>query len=493
LHDDDNGIVDRGGTDFEPDAWLAREQAQDDVHAPVMRNPEEIDQDEGVNGRYEILEQDLFRAPDNVEDDPGTHDVGIEQKDVTKHGVMVNQMASRSDSGSRSSLPSFEGTPMPPKLSYDAWRAAKLQMPTSRSSSRHDVQLTSSTFLDPDLPAPGSGYVAACLAVRDAHDDIAEWVRHHLKLGIFPLYVYDHGSVPPLSSVLRPYIDAGAVVYTHFETFSHPSGRPQLFAFDACLRQHGPSHHWMVFIDVDEFLIFRDGPPVQSLSALLKQYEQYSALAVHWILFGSSGYESRPLQGTLRSYTRCLPLNHTQHLFVKTIANTKCTTGTSDSPHAFIHNCTAPVVRIDGSVIRGPTADDLPVHSTLAIHHYAIKSEEEFEVKMLKGSGMLRQRGWEYFYFVDGWSVDFNLDGLVAWDDDIETLPRIIDPQTLSKQLSRYASEAHEDFWRAAAGRKGQTKQQQQQQQQGVRTVRQHGLHTKEQDEGDAAHGVPRE
>lgn len=69
--------------------------------------------------------------------------------------------------------------------------------------------------------------------------------------------------------------------------------------------------------------MFRDGPPVQSLPSLLKRYEGSSALAVHWILFGSSGHEIRPLQGTLRSYTRCLPLNHTQHLFVKTIANTR--------------------------------------------------------------------------------------------------------------------------------------------------------------------------
>ena len=32
----------------------------------------------------------------------------------------------------------------------------------------------------------------------------------------------------------------------------------------------------MVFTDADEFLVFRDGPPVQSLPNFLKAYEQYS-------------------------------------------------------------------------------------------------------------------------------------------------------------------------------------------------------------------------
>ena len=38
----------------------------------------------------------------------------------------------------------------------------------------------------------------------------------------------------------------------------------------------------MVFIDSDEFLIFRDGPPVQSLPNMLKEYEGYSGWYLYW-------------------------------------------------------------------------------------------------------------------------------------------------------------------------------------------------------------------
>ena len=87
-----------------------------------------------------------------------------------------------------------------------------------------------------------------------------------------------------------------------------------------------------------------------------------------------------------------MPLKHTQHLFVKSIVNTRCTVGPSDSPHSFAHNCSAPVVRTDFTPIHGATANDAPVHDKLVLHHYATKSLEDFELKMLKGSGMRRQR-----------------------------------------------------------------------------------------------------
>ena len=166
----------------------------------------------------------------------------------------------------------------------------------------------------------------------------------------------------------------------------------QCYVVMLLLQDHGSKHRWLTFFDVDEFLLFTGADPVRSLPAFLLDYEKYSALAIHWILFGSSEHNARPMKGVLRSYYRSMPLNHTQHLFVKTIVNTRCTVGPSDSPHSFRHNCSAPAVRADFSPIEGATASDLPVHDRVLIHHYATKSAEDFELKMLKGSGMRRQR-----------------------------------------------------------------------------------------------------
>ena len=60
---------------------------------------------------------------------------------------------------------------------------------------------------------------------------------------------------------------------------------------------------------------------------------------------------------------------------------------------------------------------------------------------------MKRQRGWEYFYFVDSWSIDYNLAGLQVWDDNVVTLGRTLDPGLLEEQLEKYSKEEHEEFW----------------------------------------------
>ena len=116
----------------------------------------------------------------------------------------------------------------------------------------------------------------------------------------------------------------------------------------------------------------------------------------------------------------------------------RCTSG-AWGPHAFHHTCAQPVVRTDFSPIEGPRwgwllgpsastllwpvspwprpvdagtswgpfqshhkptsrltplprRNDRPVHDVLAVHHYATRSREEFEIKMSRGSGMKRQR-----------------------------------------------------------------------------------------------------
>ncbi|KAL6771947.1 hypothetical protein ACKKBG_A28390 [Auxenochlorella protothecoides x Auxenochlorella symbiontica] len=306
-------------------------------------------------------------------------------------------------------------------------------------------ELTSSTFLTHgDQVAPGS--VALCLAVRDAHEDILEWLLHHKRLGVTRVYLWDNKSVPPMNATIEAHIASGFVAYNYFDRFTHPTGAPQLFAYDRCLEEGRPLHAWMGFIDVDEFLIFRGGAgPIRNLGQYLStKHSQAAGLAVHWILFGSSGHMDRPASGVLRSFVKCLPLRHAQHQLVKTIVRLDCTAA-AWSPHAFHHNCSGQsVARTDGSPIEGPRAEE-PTHVDLALHHYATKSRRDFEQKMVRGSGMKRQRGWEYFNFVDSWSVVWNFDALRIWDDG--AIRTIRDPAAAAAALEQYRAEMHEDHW----------------------------------------------
>ena len=44
----------------------------------------------------------------------------------------------------------------------------------------------------------GSNYVAMCLAVKDQHADIREWLEHHMRLGVGKFYIYDNNSSRPM-------------------------------------------------------------------------------------------------------------------------------------------------------------------------------------------------------------------------------------------------------------------------------------------------------
>lgn len=72
----------------------------------------------------------------------------------------------------------------------------------------------------------------------------------------------------------------------------------------------------MLFLDLDEYLVIRDGngapanvlppPGPDRLRAVLDRHKESAAVTLQWVMVGSSGRETRPDGGgVLRAYTRC--------------------------------------------------------------------------------------------------------------------------------------------------------------------------------------------
>ena len=158
---------------------------------------------------------------------------------------------------------------------------------------------------------------AVCLVVRNQHADIREWLEHHIALGVGRFYVFDNNSTRPMLDTVLDLVQAGTVDYQYLTGYQHHSnrralpagllrdahshprlccgrapqsgceGRPrlnrrtQLYVYDTCIQQYRARHHWMAFIDADEFFVLRDAH-VPDLPALLAEYEHFGALAVNW-------------------------------------------------------------------------------------------------------------------------------------------------------------------------------------------------------------------
>ena len=101
-----------------------------------------------------------------------------------------------------------------------------------------------------------------------------------------------------------------------------------LLSVCCCLPHCAYAYHDLSLLPLP--LLCRDPwPAIQSLPVFLAGFEgpqapptAVSGLAVHWIIFGSSGHEMRPGGGVLRNYHRCLQLRHAQHALGKTIVRT---------------------------------------------------------------------------------------------------------------------------------------------------------------------------
>eukprot|EP00798_Chlamydomonas_sp_ICE-L_P020461 gene20461-27250_t len=57
----------------------------------------------------------------------------------------------------------------------------------------------------------GHAYVAACAIFKNENGNVREWVDYHSWLGIGKLYIFDHGSTPPLADELADYVRSGLV------------------------------------------------------------------------------------------------------------------------------------------------------------------------------------------------------------------------------------------------------------------------------------------
>lgn len=257
-----------------------------------------------------------------------------------------------------------------------------------------------------------SQYFAICVAAKDQHLDIDEWVVHHEKLGAGKIYVYDDNSDPPMRDQLQTHIQSGLVEYYFIERDNHTTiERPQLWVYTECIQRYRARHQFMAFIDVDEFLFLRD-PSVVSLPAMLHEYEAYGGLAVNWVLFGSSGHIHRPKGGTLANYWKCVPLSHPENLHVKTIANMDFVAHTSGTPHFFFYNEDKTAVNERFEVVEGPRTHK-NVIERVAIYHYVTKSKDEFRSKAARGSGMKNHKKEGFFDAIERLAVDDCRDGML--------------------------------------------------------------------------------
>ena len=220
--------------------------------------------------------------------------------------------------------------------------------------------------------------IALCAIVRNEIRSLVEWLAHHKALGFTDVVIYDNDSTDGTRDVLRVLDDAGELVHL---PWPHSVGaRPQRLAYEHA-RQHSDAD-WIAFFDADEFLVLHHDA---SIADFLGRFaDDVSAVAVNWIVFGSGRQTTyRPLP-VIERFTDALPAGAPESRTVKAIGRRARLSGTG------IHRVAVAEGRYvmpSGRDARfgGLTASILPETDLAALHHYAVKSHEEFAEKRARG------------------------------------------------------------------------------------------------------------
>jgi hypothetical protein len=139
-------------------------------------------------------------------------------------------------------------------------------------------------------------YLSIGAVFRMENSWLDEWIQYHHALGVEHFFLYsDDQDTRVADKILWRYIEAGFVECYYEKDMTHLDLNPNVWRqkqiYKELIQEHGRKTQWMAMIDLDEFLLPHT---CNDLRVFLQDYEEFSALAVHWNIFGTSGYIKRP-------------------------------------------------------------------------------------------------------------------------------------------------------------------------------------------------------
>jgi hypothetical protein len=249
------------------------------------------------------------------------------------------------------------------------WQTVKKLRSLIHSASQADGQL--------ELPiragAP-SGPLAFCGFFKNEGRYLKEWIEFHRLVGVSKFYLYNNNSTDSYLEVLKPYVEQGLVVLHRWKTrYGHLDG------YNHCLKHYGKDHHWIGFMDLDEFCF----PVIENcLLDVLPDYEKYGALGAHWVFFSTSGHILRPRGPVTQEYvwSQGVPNRHVKLLIRPSCVARFTSTHTVEFKDGFF------AVDERQRKLSSATSDD-PIAARIRINHYWTRSVEDFLMKKVPDGG----------------------------------------------------------------------------------------------------------
>lgn len=250
--------------------------------------------------------------------------------------------------------------------------------------------------------------VLLCAIAKQENLYIREWVEYHLKLGFDHITIYDNNE-PDGEKITDITADYKNVNVINFRGRHQKSCETQVAAYNMCYKG-ACNYDWVMFMDIDEFLWFRD---YDNIKSFLEQnwVKKANVIRFHWKCYSDNGkltYEDLPVME--RFTEECKEKSVNYHM--KQLYRTKL--GTLRIVNVHYTNHVNNIYYPDGKPAPYiTTTRDKNVHDELAhVKHYVTKSLEEYvKIKYARrGVGSSKTRLNIDFYFKYNDKTDEKLD-----------------------------------------------------------------------------------
>ena len=272
--------------------------------------------------------------------------------------------------------------------------------------------------------------LALVAIVRNETKYIPEWIAHYRSIGIADIVIYDNDTDEAGKALLRKLAYAGLITLVPWSVKEGIS--PQMSAYADALARLESAFEFLAFFDADEFLCPNDRLDV--IRWLSELPADVGAVAINQRVFGSSGYQTANDELVTARFIRAAEEDYAENRWVKSIYRADRVKQLIN-PHRGILKSGRYVLPSGRDAFE---PDDLSGQaretdfSLMRLHHYIIKSLEEFLIKRARGGGAAATREqrlsrYQDLNFFHGRDVNINAEIDLSLADRKDIIVREID------------------------------------------------------------------
>ena len=246
--------------------------------------------------------------------------------------------------------------------------------------------------------------VAIVCIAKNESKYIQEWIYYHLKIGISKIIIYDNSDNNELKFLEQTW--ENKVIVYHYpklgeiekikrhQTITYPG--TQINAYDNYIlnyKKRNLMYKWVAFIDCDEFIQINNGMNIVQFLNSINFHE--GVLNVNWVHYGSNGNDKYDNKPVIERFTKKeININTTWHKTICIIKDIQywVIAGHTPSTNKYYRNSMG--VKLPQDQFSKPCIDKI------SIAHFAVKSKEEFQIKIDRGNKHIQNfgtRNWDHF------------------------------------------------------------------------------------------------